>query len=111
MNKKTIVINLFGAPGAGKSTTAAFLFGELKSMGLDVELVTEYVKDLVWDKRYKELSNQIICFGQQMRRIERLIGQVDIIITDSPLLLNAYYNKDKYINLIPLVLEINKKYK
>ena len=107
---KSLIINLFGAPGAGKSTTAAFLFGELKSKGLNVELVTEYVKDLVWENRMEEISNQIICFGEQLRRIERLNNKVDIIITDSPLLLNAYYNRDKYINLIPLVVEINEKY-
>lgn len=107
---KTIIINLFGAPGAGKSTTAAFLFGELKSIGLNVELVTEYVKDLVWENRLEELSNQIICFGEQLRRIERLNNKVDIIVTDSPLLLNAYYNRDNYINLAPLVVEINERY-
>lgn len=107
---KPLVINLFGAPGAGKSTTAAYVFGELKTMGLNVELVTEYAKDLVWENRLEELGNQIICFGEQLRRMERLVNKVDIIVTDSPILLNAYYNHDKYVNLVPLVLEINNQY-
>jgi len=41
---KTKVINLFAGPGAGKSTTAAGLFAEMKRANVDVELVTEYVK-------------------------------------------------------------------
>ena len=50
---ETKVINLFGNPGSGKSTVAAYLFSELKSRGLEVELVTETAKDLVWDEDRK----------------------------------------------------------
>ena len=32
--KKPIVVNLFGAPGAGKSTGAAYIFSELKQKGV-----------------------------------------------------------------------------
>ena len=45
MDKKIIVINLLGSPGAGKSTTAARLFYELKMKGVKCELITEYAKD------------------------------------------------------------------
>ena len=45
------VINLFGGPGCGKSTTAADLFARMKLRGLSVELVTEYAKDVVWDEK------------------------------------------------------------
>lgn len=43
--KKPLVINLFGAPGAGKSTGAAIVFAELKKRGVNAELVTEFTKD------------------------------------------------------------------
>lgn len=43
----TIVVNLFGAPGAGKSTGAAHIFAELKMCGINTELVTEFAKDKV----------------------------------------------------------------
>ncbi len=109
-SNKTLIINLFGGPSAGKSTTAYYLCGELKSMGLNCELATEYVKDLVYEKRTHDISNQITCFGEQLRRIERLVEQVDIIITDSPLLLNAFYNRSKYDHLVPLVVEVHRSY-
>lgn len=39
------VINLFGQPGAGKSTGAAYIFSQLKLRGINAELVTEFAKD------------------------------------------------------------------
>ena len=41
-----LVINLFGAPGAGKSTGAAYIFSLLKMYGINAELITEYAKDM-----------------------------------------------------------------
>ena len=41
---KTIVINLIGSPGTGKSTLASELFSKMKWQGYDVELVSEYAK-------------------------------------------------------------------
>lgn len=45
-----IVVNLFGAPGAGKSTGAARIFSNLKMAGINAELVTEFAKDKVWEE-------------------------------------------------------------
>ena len=45
--KKTLVVNLLGAPGSGKSTIAASIFSKLKFQNLNVELVSEYAKELV----------------------------------------------------------------
>ncbi len=39
---------MFGGPGTGKSTSAAGLFFKMKLAQMEVELVTEYAKDLVW---------------------------------------------------------------
>ena len=47
LKMKTIVVNLFGAPGAGKSTGAAYIFALLKMAGIEAELVTEFAKDKV----------------------------------------------------------------
>ena len=88
-----IVINLFGAPGAGKSTGAAYIFSQLKKMGYNVELVTEFAKDLVWDNNTSCLEDQIYVFAEQNHRLIRLKDKVDIIITDSPLILSCFYNK------------------
>ncbi len=90
MNKQNIV-NLFAGPGAGKSTLAAGLFYTLKTLGHNVELVTEFAKDLTWENRHLALSNQVYVLGEQSHRLHRLIGQVDLIITDSPILLSSFY--------------------
>ena len=45
-----IVVNLFGAPGAGKSTGAAYIFAMLKMAGINAELVTEFAKDKVYEE-------------------------------------------------------------
>lgn len=89
----TLVVNLYGGPGTGKSTTAALTFGILKTRGHNAELVTEVAKDLTWEERHHAIRCQPYVFGKQMFRIERLLGQVDVIVTDSPILLSTVYGR------------------
>ena len=91
MENKTIVVNLFAGPGAGKSTGAAYIFSKLKLIGINAELVTEFAKDLVWSKSLDVFNNQIHVYGEQSFRISRLDKQVKVIITDSPLLMSSCY--------------------
>lgn len=93
MNKKSIVINLIGSPSAGKSTITSELFSKLKWMGIDSEIVSEYAKDLTWEKRAETLKNQRYIFGKQHHRLFRVNNQVDIIVTDCPLVLNLHYER------------------
>lgn len=86
-----LVVNLFGAPGTGKSTTASGLFYHLKNKGVNAELAGEYAKDLVWSDRDSTLKDQIYVFGKQHHRLFRLKDKVDVIIADSPVLLAASY--------------------
>lgn len=87
----TLIVNLFAGPGAGKSTTAAGVFYKLKSLGKNVELVTEVAKDFTWANRHYCLRCQPLIFGKQLYRLERLIDKVDVVITDSPILLSIVY--------------------
>lgn len=89
-----LIVNLFGAPGAGKSTGAAYVFAKLKMAGVNAELVTEFAKDKVWDGGEAAFENQAYIFGEQYYRISRLRGRVDVVVTDSPLLLSPLYNKE-----------------
>lgn len=91
-----IVINLAAGPGAGKSTSAASLFSKMKLEGHKVELVTEYAKDLTYEKNWPTLGNQLKVLGEQHHRLARLKGQVDFIITDAPLFLGAIYGDPKW---------------
>ena len=92
------VINLYGGPGTGKSTSAAYLFYLLKSQGKNAELVREYVKDWAWEGRNISTYDQIYLLGKQVRRESILYGKVDYIVTDSPIMLGIYY-ASKYSSL------------
>ena len=56
--KKPLVVNLAGAPGAGKSTGAAYIFTRLKQLGVNCELVGEFAKDKTWEHNMLALSCQ-----------------------------------------------------
>jgi hypothetical protein len=91
-----MIVNLYGGPGCGKSTTAAGVFSKLKLAGINAELVTEYAKDLTWEKSFKILGNQNLVTAEQHHRLWRL-NEVDVVVTDSPLLLGTIYCNDMHL--------------
>lgn len=95
MVDKPLIVNFFGGPGSGKSTAAAALFAALKMRGISCELVTEFAKDLIWEENAFALTVQPYIFGNQYYRILRCADDVDVIITDSPLLLPIVHNDDE----------------
>lgn len=99
-DKHTIVINAFAGPGAGKTTSCLEVAEKLKKQGFVTEYVQEYAKELVYDNNFIMLDghyeHQFAILNEQMKRINRLYGKVDFIVTDSPILLNnTYLNEDK----------------
>jgi hypothetical protein len=93
----TKVINLYGGPGTGKSTTAAAVFAELKFRGVNCEYVQEYAKDKAWEFGTNHLGvpkvfqAQEYIFGKQHFRLRRCAQDVDVIVTDCPLFLGLIY--------------------
>lgn len=93
---RTLVINLLGGPGCGKSTAMAGVFNEMKILGVNAEECSEWIKEKVYDGDSYPFQNQIFTFAQQDKRQDAMDGKVDYIVTDSPLLLSAFYGDDKY---------------
>ena len=105
---KQRVVNFYGGPGSGKSTTAAGLFHALKQIGMNVELTHEYAKELAWEGH--DPADQIHIFGEQQRRMFRLRGKVDLIISDSPILLSSIYGEDQPECFHELVNHVHRTY-
>ena len=105
------VINFFGGPNLGKSTTAAGLFYKMKINGHSVEFVTEYAKDVTWEDRQSVLKDQLYIFANQNRRLERLRDKVQFVITDSPLIIGLGYVPDNYPSTFePFVIDMWNTY-
>lgn len=90
---ETTIVNLFAGPGAGKSTIMAELFALLKWNKVNCEMAPEWYKEQIWDNNTN--IDQIYIFAKQLRRLQKLVGNVDIVITDSPLLMSLIYDVDQ----------------
>ena len=106
--KQPLIVNLYGAPGAGKSTGAAYIFSKLKLKGYNVELVTEFAKDKVYEGSKAVFENQAYIFGKQFFRMSR-VKDVDVIITDCPLMLSAFYAEKNNFNYAEELKALVKK--
>lgn len=115
---ETKVINLLGGPGCGKTAVAHGIMADFKRDGESVEYVNELAKDLTWEGRSLALDDQLYVLAKQHRNMYRLLGKVKWIVTDTSLLLGAYYVHDSYHKfdiyrrqrIIPLVAELAKEY-
>ncbi len=90
---KTKVINIVGGPGAGKSTIASGIFYLLKVHGKEVELVSEYAKELVWEKRSYTFEDSLYVTAKQFHHLYCVRDKIDYIVTDRPLILSTFYHE------------------
>ena len=92
------VINLFGAPGKGKSAARSGIFWLMKAFHMSVEEVSEYAKYLVLSGREWQLKEeQLYLFSKQHHKqhIVRRSGY-EYAVTDSPLQLCSFYAPSGY---------------
>lgn len=113
-DRRTIVINAFGGPGSGKTTSCMNICAELKKQGFNAEYVQEYAKELVYDKNFEMLDgspkHQFEILKEQVHRMDRLMGKTDFIVTDSPILLNTVYNQQLTPEYETMVSELSGQY-
>lgn len=112
--KETLVINMFAGPGAGKTTCAWEIASKLKKLGYVTEYVSEYAKELVWDGKVDLLDGTAIkqkaVYDEQKHRIDRLLGKVDFVVTDSPPILSMVYLKESAPEFEKQMVEDFNKY-
>jgi len=87
MNKQTHIVN----SGTGKTTIMTGLFYKMKKLRYSVEFSQEVAKSYVYEERYEALKCQPYISSDQLWNIEKLIGKVDYIVTDSPFILACIY--------------------
>lgn len=109
-------ISFYGAPSSGKTTLAAELFSELKKSNVRCEYVNELAREWAYIDRPIQSMDQIFLFATQMHREDSLLSRekCDLVITDSPVVLNAFYSilKDKMLkeSLLGLAKLYDQKY-
>ena len=110
----TLIVNIYGGPCAGKSTTALQLVAELKKLGYHADYVSEVAKELVYAKDFEHLDgtlkNQSKILSEQKRRLDIMLDNVDVVVTDSPLLLNTVYLKENAPEYIESVFSQYENY-
>lgn len=81
-------------------------------MGINCEYVSEFVKDKVYENNERVFNVQEYIFGQQSYRMACVQSKVDVIITDSPLIISAVYNCSDVLgyNFDMTVLSVYNKY-
>jgi hypothetical protein len=90
--KKIRRINLFGSAGCGKSITATNVRAQLGFKGYNIEMVEEVIKDWTYIPRIPKDCDCLFLFSSQMQKEDiRLRAGVNLIVSDSPVMLQYFY--------------------
>ena len=106
----TLVINLIGGPCSGKSTISAELFARLKKMGIQCELVSEYIKERIYEEHKTMTKHQISLFGMEHYAIANKIGKVKVIVHDGSFINNIIYKNEDNPEFDKLIISEYKKF-
>jgi thymidylate kinase len=109
-DKRPLVVNLVGQPGAGKSSGALYITGMLKMEGINAEYISEFAKDKVFEKSKAVFENQLYILGKQAFKMSRVKDSIDVMVADSPLFLSLYYRLNCSSAFAQVVLEEIEQY-
>lgn len=105
-------INFFGVPNSGKSTVAADMFSEMRKLNLKVELVQEAIKPWAYAGKKVDPWDTLWFYAEQIRRENELLKFVPLVITDSPVMLAAFYaGPESQPSLVDIGRLFDRKYK
>ena len=83
---------MFSGPASGKSITAINVRAKLGFKGYDIELVEETIKEWTYIPRIPSVCDTHFIQANQIQKEDiRLRAGVDIIVSDSPLMLQYFY--------------------
>lgn len=113
-DRQTVVISAYGGPGSGKTVACMDICQQLKKRGYNAEYVSEVAKDYVYEEDYNMLDgsaeHQYEILQEQLKRVDRLLGKTDFVVTDSPVLLNGIYNQQLTPEYQRLLLMLHEQY-
>ncbi len=88
---KTLLVNLYGAPCSGKSVKMMQLAVVGKLRRSFCEIATEVAKEYVVQHIPITREVQLQLTAEQMRRLRCFVGHVEVVVTDAPVLIGAFY--------------------
>ena len=104
-------ISLWSGAGAGKSTTACYVYSRLKQQNYKIELVREYIKKWAYEGKVPKSYDQLYIFGKQLNAEDSLLQSgVEHLITDSPLLMQVFYARKYDFPCWQQLIEIGKSF-
>ena len=83
---RSLIVNIYGGPGSGKSTRANYIASALKLEGIPCEVCPEFAKEEIHRGMPENLKDQKYIFGNQQHILKKLSEIYPIIINDGALL-------------------------
>ncbi|QIW91561.1 hypothetical protein vBAbaMD22_48 [Acinetobacter phage vB_AbaM_D22] len=92
MDKKPLLINVYGASGTGKSILASTFANALKLKGINAEYCREWVKEPILGGLNTDDVNQWHITAEQTQLLANYLKSgCDVVVTDSPALTGKLY--------------------
>lgn len=89
----SVIVNLFGGPGVGKTSLGSDIFAQLKKKHISVELVPEVAKQMIYQSNQAAIKYQFFIGNTQLFWQKSVEDHVDVVIAESPYILSSVYNQ------------------